>query len=339
MILPAKDLDEFDKTLDDDSYSESHTVCNVDLNEIEPPPVYSPPNTHSPLNTSTQKNEFVPSLPIFSLGTDKVDSVMPKAGETQAAFRRSENIRQKGVNFIYRHAYFDNITASYVIDPNVQDFSQSLLAGSPADGTSEIAPRSGFPRRRKNLCLQSECGAINVDVRVLAEARAMTVERENASNPPRKVLLDFRAKFGPIDVRLRSSTSGPSASQSPTRLPINLSASSKCGPVRISLPASFHGFIFFSVTLGHVVLSAKVLEQVSWDSQLSGSTRNTRTVFVGDSGALRGRIEDSGSSGGETGSVEANVEADVNGPWGGDKVHLGALCGSVLVDYVDEYQP
>ncbi|KAJ4495372.1 hypothetical protein C8R41DRAFT_291948 [Lentinula lateritia] len=327
MIIPTKELDdsEYNGKLDDDSPTETGTVRGVDSNKVEPPPEYSPPNPYYP---DKQKKSTYPEV----------------------ASKPSDDLELKGVNFVYRHIYFDSIYATYIIDPSVQDLSQSILPGASRDDRrlgSRTGPRKG--KTLKNLCLQSECGAINVGVRVLdTEIAAMATEGKR-SHLPRKVLLDVRATFGPIDVRLRLGSLPPPPGlqvfpeSTATRLPIKLSASSKCGPVHISLPASFYGFIFFSVPLGEIVLSTQVQKNVSWDRMLNRSIQKNsgaRTVFVGDSEALRGRIEGgskpSASSKGDTRRSDGSHRADVDGPWNGDEVHLDAWCGSVLVDYVDE---
>ncbi|KAJ3880247.1 hypothetical protein F5051DRAFT_438031 [Lentinula edodes] len=318
MIILTKELDdsEYNGKLDDDSPTETGTVRGVDSNKVEPPPEYSPPNPYYP---------------------DK----QKKSTYLEVASKPSDDLELKGVNFVYRHIYFDSIYATYIIDPSVQDLSQPILPGASRDDRrlgSRTGPRKG--KTLKNLCLQSECGAINVGVRVLdTEIAAMATEGKK-SHPPRKVLLDVRTTFGPIDVRLRLASLPPPPGlrvfpeSTATRLPIKLSVSSKCGPVHISLPASFYGFIFFSVPLGKIVLSTQVQKNVSWDRMFSHTiTKNSgsRTVFVGDSEALRGRIE-----GGSDGPDSADDRVDVDGPWNGDEVHLDAWCGSVLVDYVDE---
>ncbi|KAJ3983798.1 hypothetical protein F5890DRAFT_143424 [Lentinula detonsa] len=306
MIYPSEHLDEFDRKFDEDLSTETRTVRNPDPDEIEPLPRYSPRISDATLNTNTVSTPVV---------------------ETQAVSGPSEDTGLKGSNFIYRHLYFDSICASYIIDPNfVQDPSQIILP----DRSSTLAKaKKGKLRKRKNLCLQSECGAIDVDVRVLnLEERGLLSS---------KVLLDFRTTFGPIDVRMHLSSYPPIQSirpapeSVPNRLPINLSASSKCGPIHISLPPSFNGFIFLSVALGQIVLSPRVRNSVSWDSLLNGGASDTRTMFIGDSEVLNVRM-----AGIEGGSHEnGDVINKGHGPWAGDEVHLHAWCGSVLVDYVD----
>lgn len=198
MIILTKELDDsqYNGKLDDDSPTETGTVRGVDLNkvgplsesatillkkflkQVEPPPEYSPPNPYYP---DKQKKSTYPEV----------------------ASKPSDDLELKGVNFVYRHIYFDSIYATYSIDPSVQDLSQSILPGASRDDRrlgSRTGPRKG--KTLKNLCLQSECGAINVGVRVLdTEIAAMATEGKR-SHLPRKVLLDVRATFGPIDVRL-----------------------------------------------------------------------------------------------------------------------------------------
>ncbi|KAJ3724164.1 hypothetical protein DFJ43DRAFT_1091324 [Lentinula guzmanii] len=305
MIYPSINLDEFDRKFDEDLSTETRTVRNADPDEIEPLPRYSPRISDVTVNTNTVSTPVV---------------------ETQAVSGPSEDTGLKGSNFIYRHLYFDSICASYIIDPNfVRDPSQIILP----DRSSTLANTKKGLRKRKNLCLQSECGAIDVDVRVL--------NLEERGSLSFKVLLDFRTTFGPIDVKMHLASYPPIQSlrpapeSVPNRLPINLSASSKCGPIHISLPPSFNGFIFFSVALGQIVLSPRVRNSVSWDSLLNGGASDTRTMFIGDSEVLNVRM-----AGIEGGSHEnGDVTNKGHGPWVGDEVHLHAWCGSVLVDYVD----
>ncbi|KAF5380771.1 hypothetical protein D9757_007113 [Collybiopsis confluens] len=197
----------------------------------------------------------------------------------------------KAVNFVHRHIYFDSICASYVINPGYQD----PLRGSSSKGK----------QRRKNLFLRSECGHIDVDVRVLhTEA--------GTGQSPRKVALDFQTTFGSIHVKVH-------ASSSPDRLPIHIYASSNCGPLnKISLPQSFQGFLVLSLSLGQLSLSPKIKEKISWESQAG----KTRTIFIGDLSVLRSR---------SVSGLKNNI-----GPWAGDKVHLDAVCGSVTIDFVEE---
>ncbi|KAJ3854157.1 hypothetical protein EV368DRAFT_80865 [Lentinula lateritia] len=329
MIIPTKELDdsEYNGKLNDDSPTETGTLRGVNLNEVEPPPEYSPPNPYHPSPDKQKKSTY-----------------------PEVVSRPFDDFGLKGVNSVYRHNYFESIYATYIIDPSVQDLSQFLIPGASTDDRRlglRTGPRKG--KTLKNLSLQSECGAINVGVRVLDTGIAAMATKGKRSHLPRKVLLDVRATFGPIDVRLRLASLPPPPGlqafpeSTATRLPIKLSASSKCGPVHISLPASFYGFIFFSVPLGEIVLSTQVQKNVSWDSMLNRSIQKNsgaRTVFVGDSEALRGRIEGgsepSASSKGDTRRSDGSHRADVDGPWNGDEVHLDAWCGSVLVDYVDE---
>ncbi|KAJ3747780.1 hypothetical protein DFH05DRAFT_846613 [Lentinula detonsa] len=321
MIYPSENLDGFDRKFDEDLSTETRTVRNPDPDEIEPLPRYSPRISDATLNTNTgilhkRKSSPEPLINFLPVSTPVV--------ETQAVSGPSEDTGLKGSNFIYRHLYFDSICASYIIDPNfVQDPSQIILP----DRSSTLAnAKKGKLRKRKNLCLQSECGAIDVDVRVLnLEERGLLSS---------KVLLDFRTTFGPID-HLASyppiQSIRPAPESVPNRLPINLSASSKCGPIHISLPPSFNGFIFLSVALGQIVLSPRVRNSVSWDSLLNGGASDTRTMFIGDSEVLNVRM-----AGIEGGSHEnGDVTNKGHGPWVGDEVHLHAWCGSVLVDYVD----
>lgn len=134
---------------------------------MEPPPQYAPP---SPTGT------------LCGSGSYRASANAAEIIETDA------DLAFKAVNFVYRHLYFDEISATYIIDPNAQD---------PLHLSTSSKRKSG----QKNLFLQSECGSINVDVRVLDTETKATGQEGRGGNANR-VSLDFRATFGSIDVKL-----------------------------------------------------------------------------------------------------------------------------------------
>ncbi|KAJ3729525.1 hypothetical protein C8R42DRAFT_652249 [Lentinula raphanica] len=337
MIYPTTEIDDFDRKFDPDLADSSPTLANTDLNEVEPPPVYSPPAPSATpvLNTGLKKDpskeSFIPSMPVFTPGqaTETASASPPMVSEDIGI-----GSLPKGTNFVSQHVYFDNICASYSIDPNACDPSQILLADRTS--TNAIAKEES-QKTRKNLSLQTECGAIEADVRVL-NLPGMQVTTIAGERTQRKVSLNFRTMFGSIDVKVHLASCPPlmgvhrGSLTAPMRLPVNISASSQCGSIHVSLPLSFTGYILVGAGLGQVLFSPKVKNNVSWDSQLHGTVRPTRTVVVGDVEALKAQI------GVEGGSMDTHRYDHMNGQtsWEGDEVHLNAWCGSVFVDYADE---
>jgi len=192
--------------------------------------------------------------------------------------------QQPATNFVFVNLDNNKVRGSYHIDPTLSIPAALLtpcVAALPAD-------------QRKNIHLFSKNGSVDADIMVSAAHGERDAKRQQRAK------LVAGSANGSVTLRVRRAKSNVVLSATP----VHISAASRNGSVRISLPESFTGPLTLTAHNGSIRLSPGLTARLSTDSH----DQHTKKCFVGDMSLYEGD------------------------EWYGDELVVEAHNGSVTVD-------
>lgn len=283
MIIDPNDTEHIESPKVAEARAAAQAGRATSMDEFDAPPgySYSPPAFDSVVFTSSTQIVTGGSQTIRgSSGTPQAESSTIGAATTQPT------------NFVYMDVPNNKIRGSYNIDPTMS-IPASLLPPKVA-----ALPES----ERKNLHLFSKNGSVEADVMV----RSANEERD--AKRQKRATLAAGSSNGSVNLRVRRAEGDIIFGKGPT--PVQISAASRNGTVRVSLPPGFTGPMMLTTHNGSIKLSPTISARISTDTH----DKHTKRCFVGDMSLYDGD------------------------GWYGDELVVEANNGSVWVNETDESQ-
>lgn len=156
--------------------------------------------------------------------------------------------------------------------------------------------------QRKNLYLFSKNGSVEADVMVSSANEERDAKRQ------KRATLAAGSSNGSVNLRVRRAGGDITFGRGPT--PVQISAASRNGTVRVSIPTGFTGPMMLTTHNGSIKLSPTISARIATETH----DIHTKRCFVGDMSSYDG------------------------GEWYGDELVVEANNGSIWVNEMDESQ-